>query len=156
MEEQTTKERSKVAEGAVILGSWFWLLNSYYVFGIKLAGVGCETHRCHLLSLFLDSGTLIQKANTWLLNISPVYLDAVLQCIKISHTHRFMFMSLNKYFLKIQSFFIRRIWLLMIISDLSVMQIFVSLLISGDKLQANCVNVCLTGAIFTEKYLPIC
>lgn len=40
----------------------------------------------------------------------------------------------------------------MIISNLLVMQIFVCLLISGDKLQAEncCVNACLIGAIFTS------
>lgn len=55
----------------MVHGSGF--LNHCYAFGIKLAGAGCETQRCHLLWLFLDSGTLVQKANAWILNISPTF-----------------------------------------------------------------------------------
>ena len=40
----------------------------------------------------------------------------------------------------------------MIIRDVSLLQIFISLLILGDKLQAeNCVNVCLTGTIIIKN-----
>lgn len=65
MEEQITQKKSKVTKGAVTVVPWFWLLNHFYAFGIKLVSAVCET---------LCSGTLVQEAQARVLSISPASL----------------------------------------------------------------------------------
>ena len=105
---QTTEEQSKGTRGAVIMVPGFWLLNHYYAFGVKCCSAGCDTYRCHLLWLFLDSGTLVQEAQAWVLSLSPAYLDTIRISKSFSSTCVHVYVFAKVFLIKPSHFCIRK------------------------------------------------